>query len=362
MEVNIIKMKKIFRILSVVFISAILFAISANQNLVKADSHIAGGDFFQAFNNTTQEGTWRDPVSAAPGQIVEFMVTIKNDGDQPTGDMQVWGSVTGQVPQDPAQQQVVTAKIHNPNTGQTLTDTATVNITGNVPVGMRYLSGHARIQGVTDLYPNCANACPLTDDVLGGIFIGVIQPGDFVQVAFKATLVNPPSLTPTATPTQSPSATPTPTATPTGVPTATPTGVPSATPTGIHNITTNITCPNGNTITVNAGSNADVNALCNIVNSTNVNNNNNNNSNPININLSNVGGAGITTTPAPVQQTNTVSQVSELPRTGLPLAAWAFSGLLPVGLGLKKFGKQVSDTATNTPNYLWQMRQFLKKD
>jgi hypothetical protein len=51
-------------------------------------------------------------------------------------------------------------------------------------------------------------------------------------------------------------------------------------------------------------------------------------------------------------------QAEELPKTGLPLFAWALSGLLPLGIGLRKFGSFKQNDSD--PNYIYQKREFLK--
>lgn len=51
--------------------------------------------------------------------------------------------------------------------------------------------------------------------------------------------------------------------------------------------------------------------------------------------------------------------VEELPKTGLPLAAWTLSGFLPVGLGLRRFGS-AKKSLQGSASYLWQKREFSK--
>jgi hypothetical protein len=53
--------------------------------------------------------------------------------------------------------------------------------------------------------------------------------------------------------------------------------------------------------------------------------------------------------------------VTQLPKTGMPLAAWALSGLLPFGLGIKRFGRNSKDPSKSA-HYLWQKREYLKED
>jgi hypothetical protein len=290
-----------------------VMSIALNPTPVQAAAQLQGGDFMQVFNNTTQEGTWRDPVTATSGQIIEYRITAKNIGDEPAHDVQVWGSIDGRVPQGPSNQLVITGKIANANFGGTeLTDTATVNITGQAE-GLRYVPGHARLNGVTDKY-NCPNTCDIPDIVLGGFNVGTIQPGDFVEVTFKGGLTNTPGSTPTVTPTVAPTVTPTP-------------GQNLQCPAGFNGTISgsNIVCVQQSQTAT--GGSATANAT---------------------------GGSVNITTTNPTTQT-----VSSLPKTGLPIAAWAMSGLLPVGLGFKRFGKNLSDNK-NIAAYLWQEREYQK--
>lgn len=51
-------------------------------------------------------------------------------------------------------------------------------------------------------------------------------------------------------------------------------------------------------------------------------------------------------------------EVKELPKTGLPLLAWAAGAFIPAGLGLKRFGKGISFDMEDNANYLWEERQY----
>ncbi len=53
------------------------------------------------------------------------------------------------------------------------------------------------------------------------------------------------------------------------------------------------------------------------------------------------------------------AEVRELPKTGLPLAAWFLSGLVPVGVKLKRFGKGDNGSVNPALN-IWQTRTMLK--
>jgi hypothetical protein len=70
-----------------------------------------------------------------------------------------------------------------------------------------------------------------------------------------------------------------------------------------------------------------------------------------------VTGASDTQTPQVV--TSTPTDLSELPRTGIPLAAWALGALAPIGL---KFLKNDRKTEINesSPNSIWHNRQMDK--
>ena len=51
------------------------------------------------------------------------------------------------------------------------------------------------------------------------------------------------------------------------------------------------------------------------------------------------------------------TEAKQLPNTGLPLAAWFISGLLPVGMKLKRFG-QSEEGSVNAGLQIWQAREF----
>lgn len=66
-----------------------------------------------------------------------------------------------------------------------------------------------------------------------------------------------------------------------------------------------------------------------------------------------------TPTPSTTSVVNVVSEakteVKQLPKTGLPLAAWALTGLLPIGAGFKRFGKKSDALSANS---VWMERQL----
>lgn len=153
------------------------------------------------------------------------------------------------------------------------------------------------------------------------------------------------------TPTSTPPVIPTPTA----VPTVTPTPVISPVPT-VPVINAQIRCPEGFVQTV-SGSN--IICLQQIQNQTqSVVSTANASTGPINVSVaSNIPqGAPIQVVPVEAKQPVVITQ--ELPKTGLPLAAWAFSGLAPIGLKLKRFGSSKGEG--NSILALWQEREFLR--
>lgn len=351
-------------LLSLLLVGITVFALSAWAITTHASASLAGGDFMQAFNNTTQEGTWRDPISANPGEIVEFRITARNDGDQPAEHVQVWGSITGQVPQGPATQLVITGKIATSSFGgNEITDTATVNVLGGTAQGLRYVTGHARLNGVTDTY-NCPSTCDIGDNVLGGIDVGTIQPGDFVEVTFKAGLTNDVvAPTPTPTPTGVPAPTETPTPTPTGAPAPTATPTPTPPPAGAPQAT--LQCPAG-FVSVVSGSNIfclqqvqsqnQSQTVNQAVTATGGSSSATGGSSNVNV-TSSAGSPAVVAVASKPLVAGVSTKVTELPKTGLPVAAWVLSGLLPAGLGLRRFGSGVKNQR-NSARYLWQKREF----
>lgn len=64
----------------------------------------------------------------------------------------------------------------------------------------------------------------------------------------------------------------------------------------------------------------------------------------------------------PVATATSSADVKELPKTGLPFAAWTLGGLIPAGWGLLKFKKGNKEilTTQDNPNHIWEKRQFTK--
>ncbi len=95
-----------------------------------------------------------------------------------------------------------------------------------------------------------------------------------------------------------------------------------------------------------------------------------NSTNTTNVSVSQPQGAqgGVVAVPRVVSQpavlaavTQPQVQVKELPKTGLPLLAWAAGAFIPAGLGLKRFGKKLVEDMVDHPQFMWEERQF-KRD
>jgi LPXTG-motif cell wall-anchored protein len=170
--------------------------------------------------------TWADPVSANPGQVVEFRITVINDGTVVAKNTVVRAAFPG----SPANPIVPTAYVIGEGVAQ-VTDNFTINVSGGSSQKLNYWEGHAIKFG-----PGCTNGCALPDNIyVEGINIGDVAPGvqNSYQVVFKAYLTQQSTPTPTPTPTPSPTPTPTrsPSPTPTHSPTCTPTPTRSPSPT-----------------------------------------------------------------------------------------------------------------------------------
>lgn len=165
--------------------------------------------------------TWADPVTANPGQVVEFRATVVNEGTVDAKNTIVKVMFPGS-----AANPIVPTIFVSAEGVEKVSDTFTINIAGGSSQKLNYWEGHAIKWG-----PGCTNGCSLPDNVyVEGVNIGTVAPGvgNSYQVVFKAYVTG--QSTPTATPTSTPTATPTPTNTPTATPT-TPTPTPTVTPT-----------------------------------------------------------------------------------------------------------------------------------
>jgi cell division septation protein DedD len=197
---------------------------------VLAAANFRSGNIFDGGNRTTRTVDWQDPIPALPGEVIEFRISIYNDG---TENLQ---NVTARVafPSSDSNNLVSTATVTASN-ASSVSDTVTVQVTGE-PQSHAYIPGHARLFG-----PGCESGCVLSDSISGaGVTIGTVVPGtsNSFQVLFKAYVTNfLPAATPTPTPTLSPTSTPSPTSVPTPTPTPTLTPTPTVTPTGVPGVT-----------------------------------------------------------------------------------------------------------------------------
>lgn len=165
--------------------------------------------------------------------------------------------------------------------------------------------------------------------------------------------------TPTPTPTPTTTVTPTPLPPSVATPTITPTLVSTA---RVNVITSGVTCPAGFTGTMSgstlvcvqqiqtqtqiaSGGSASATAT----------------GGSVNVTLTSNSVPTITPTPttAPSQSKAEVLGTTSLPKTGLPLMAWSLSGLLPLGLGMKRLDKNTI-VSQNFGNFIWQKREYLK--
>ncbi len=176
-----------------------------------------------------------------------------------------------------------------------------------------------------------------------------------------------PTPVPTPRPTPVPTPAPTPVVTPRPTPTPTPVVTPAPTPTPVPNVQN---CENGATVTNGNGNNINCNQ--------NTNTNTNSNTNTQSQTQTATGGSATATAtggsvgdttinvtvPTPATTTvvtatpqvvaTTQSNVKELPKTGLPLAAIPLTGLLPLGLKLRKGSKTGTEASAQD---IWMDRQ-----
>lgn len=356
MKINIMKInKKSIAITSalIAISGAILFPVLV---LAQATAVFRSGDIMTAGNRSHPTVDWGDPIDAAPGDAVEFRVVAQNT--EPNSTM-TNVTVTANLPSATATQLQASGTVSADNAAS-VSDTVAVNVTGGTTQAFAYLPGHARI------FSNaCPSGCAAGDTVTSnGINVGSLAWGESAQVLFKAYVTNfvagtpTPTPTVTVTPTPTPTVTVTPTPTPTGAPTVTPTPTPTPGAVGGNNLQ----CPSG-FVSIVSGSNI----MC-MQQSQNQNQSaagGSASTGPINVSVAQPAGAvQLAAAPkvvAAAPQVAGVSQkVTELPKTGLPVAAWVLSGLLPAGLGLRRFGSGEKDQRSGA-RYLWQKREFEKE-
>lgn len=209
------------KLLSLILVSAI-FGFGALINPVHATlAHIMKNDEVVRVINVTQNGgtrNWVETTNAKPGEVVEFLVKVRSDGDEAAKAI----IVRGNLPTTEGNQLKGSATIEATHYGaEQIIDTATINVDGGSVQSLRYVPGHARFFGVSSAY-NCPNGCSMPDSIMNlGVLIGDLPAGKEVQLTFKAHVTN---WVATPAPTQTP--TPIPTNAPTNAPTNQPTSTP----------------------------------------------------------------------------------------------------------------------------------------
>lgn len=300
--------------------SIVLLCIVASglitDSKVFAAGLFAGGNFVTAVNNTQRNGDWSDPVSANPGEIIEYRAVAQN-----TQEGTVAKDVTFHVnfPTSPSNSPQVSVSISA--NGESVSDSATVNVSGTAGYLIIYEPGHTRV-----FSPGCPGGCNADDSFRdgGNINVGDLAYGESAQVAFKAGITNP-----------APTPTPTPTPTP-----------PACTSNGSCSVQTPTACGQTNTGVDNCG-NACVrqSAAC-------VAQGGQTQSQSQTVNIAapnNPGNVGV----APKAGTT----ATVLPKTGLAEVAWSALALAPIGYKLRRFSK-IKKALEDHPSFISAMRQF----
>ncbi len=194
------------------------------------------GNIFDGGNRTSRTSDWGDPIAANPGEVVEFRIQVINDGQAAANDTQLKVIL----PDVPSTNLAAKAFINGAGAVQ-VSDTATVNVSGNTGELLEFIPGHTKKFG-----PGCNTSagCPLPDSITtSGISLGSsVNPGvtNSFQVAFKVHVTNiqaaaspspSPMMSPSPSPSPSPSMTPSPTPTPAMSPSPSPSPTMSPSPT-----------------------------------------------------------------------------------------------------------------------------------
>ncbi len=176
------------KFLNIVLILGIILNMSfASLSLVwpnktkaqQVGAHFRTGNFFLV-GNVTQGGGWGDPVSANPGEVLNYKAEIVNDGTQDAQNVEV----KVDLPAGQLQSLVTTFRVRAGNAAET-TDTATVNV--NPAQTMEYLPEHTYITRPDGTSEHITS--PITTQWVN---IGTVKPGQamFVEVLFKTRLSN----------------------------------------------------------------------------------------------------------------------------------------------------------------------------
>ncbi len=329
--------------LSTITILAISQLQSFNISNVLAADLFAGGNFMTAVNNTQRNGDWADPVSANPGEIIEYRMVVQNIQEGV-----IARDVTFHVnfPTTPSNSPQVQG-VESAN-GVSVSDTATVNVNGTAGYLIVYENGHTLVSS-----PRCSSACQADDSFRdgGNINVGDLGFGESAQITFKARLTNPvvPPIPVNGGWTDFGACSAT-----CGGGTQTRTCTNPAPANGGAACTgpTSQSCnaqgcpgpagPAGPAGAPGAGG-AGGNATANATNTINVTANAAIPSTP--------GNVGVGTSPAQVLG------ITQLPKTGLPALAWSALAFIPAGFSMRRFSKIKKDLE-NHPSFIAEDRQF----
>ncbi len=172
------------------------------------------GNIFDGGNRTDRITNWEDPVSADPGEVIEFRVLVQNVGQTNIDNTSVRASFPGSDTTN------ITATALLSGAGaDDVSDTVTVNVSGTTGQRLVYIPGHTLKWG-----PGCSSGCALPDGItVHGLSLGTVEPGteNSYQVTFKAYVSNQvpspspsPSVSPSPSPSPSPSVSPSPSLSP----------------------------------------------------------------------------------------------------------------------------------------------------
>lgn len=242
-----------------------------------------------AGNRSTPTVDWGDPISAKPGEVIEFRIVAQNTVP---GSIARNVRVTASIPSNRATTITASGTVSADNAAS-VSDTATVNVTGGELQGFAYHFGHARI-----FSPSCPSGCAAADTITsGGIIVGNLAWGESAQVLFKAYVTN---IAPEVGDTIAP-------------------------PPGDQgqSLSVNVVLP------PNASQNQ----------SQTQNNTQSQTSNQ-NVNVNLTGSGGIVPVAPLVIGSSSFKAPAQLPKTGIPLLGWLALFLLLIGWRLKTYGMQ----------------------
>jgi hypothetical protein len=326
-------------LLTAPLLAIVTTAVLSFSNIVFAQT-FSQGDHLLAANVTTGV-TWRDPLDAKTGDLVEFRMLAQNIDANTTINNVI---VKGIIPSTVGTNTLTAQAMVSADNAASFTDSVTLNITDPGMHHLVYAPGHVRIFAANYNGQNCtaANGCPGPDSVATtGVNVGNLGYGESAQVLYKAYIIkdDQASPSPSASPSTSPSASPS------MSPSASPSMSPSVSPSPSSG--NNLQCPNGTKFDKVEGNNI----ICILIDQNQTQSQTQNNNQNITI-----------TNPAPTSTGAVLGQtiVKELPRTGLPLLAWATMALVPAGYGLKKFGKNQVEDNSESATYIWENREFKK--